>query len=135
MKTLLKLYKMFYRLLRLKHWQRREIETKLYCEFMLCQDNIRKELDGLRQEVFQWEHTALIYGARTPKELKDVIDHLTIEPRETIKRNCLNCIYKHEIQPINMVQIKVFCKKSGHWLTWSLKDKCTCFIDKKEAIL
>lgn len=60
------------------------------------------------------------------------IDYLTIEPRETIKRNCLNCIYKHEIQPINMEQIKCFCKKTGHWLTCNLKDKFTCFIDEKE---
>ena len=133
MKKLLKLYKMFYRLLRLKDWQRREIETKMYCEFLRCQDDTRNERDKLQQEVFQWEHMAYIYGARTPKELKDVIDYLAVEPRETRKRNCLNCVYSHEIQPINMCQMKVFCKLPGHWITWNLKDKCTNFIDKKEA--
>ena len=133
MKTILKLYKMFYRLLRLKHWQRREIETKMYCEFLRCQDNTKNERDRLQQEVFQWEHMARIYGAITPKELEDIIDYIVVEHRETRKRNCLNCVYSHEIQPINMCQMKVFCKLPGHWLTWNLNDKCTSFIDKKEA--
>ena len=133
MNTLLKLYKMFYRLLRLKNWQRREIERKIYCEFLNLNDYCRNERDRLQQEVFQWERMARIYGARTPKELKDVIDYLTVEPRETRKRNCINCVYGHEIQPINMCQMKVFCNLPGHWLTWNLKDKCTNFIEKKEA--
>ena len=70
MKTLLKLYKMFYRLIRLKHWQRVEIEKRAYRDIAVLYSNkVSKERDELQQELTGWHHLARTYMVKTPKEL------------------------------------------------------------------
>ena len=72
MKTLIKLYKMFYRLLRLKHWQRKEIEDKAVRDFLVQQ--IQGRATRWRDmELAAWQRLATRYGCKSPEELKSVL--------------------------------------------------------------
>lgn len=76
MKTLIKLYKMFYRLLRLKHWQREEIERKAIRDFLVCQIRTRTDLWNHEVELSAWHRLAMRYGCNSPNELKSVLDDI-----------------------------------------------------------
>lgn len=77
MKTLIKLYKMFYRLLRLKHWQRVEIEKRVTSDILVVYPNqVVKERNELMQELMEWHHLAMTYMVKTPKELHKLITNM-----------------------------------------------------------
>jgi len=82
MKKLLKLYKMFYRLLRLKSEQHSKIERDLIHEFYLINDNKSKEIRELEIEIRQWHYLASRYKTRTPDELIDFIEDLADKLRK-----------------------------------------------------
>lgn len=77
MKNLLKLYKMFYRLLRLKSYQRAEIERKALLDFYLFRDNLGAEKRELEQKLYQWEHMAKLYAVNSPDDFHKLIADLT----------------------------------------------------------
>lgn len=76
MKTLLKLYKMFYRLLRLKSSQREQIRRDSVRDFYLFENRLGKERDELRFELYKWEHLAKMYGVVTPEGINQIIKEL-----------------------------------------------------------
>ena len=78
MKTLIKLYKMFYRLLRLKDWQRKEIERKAVRDFLVCQIRARTEIWNNEMELSVWHRLAMRYGCNSPGELQSVITDMQI---------------------------------------------------------
>lgn len=79
MKTLIKLYKMFYRLLRLKHWQRVEIEKRVARDILVIYPNqVSKERDEFLQELMEWHHLAMTYMVKTPKELHELISDIQV---------------------------------------------------------
>lgn len=86
MKTLIKLYKMFYRLLRLKHWQREEIERKAMRDFLVCQNHTRIDLWNYEVELSAWHRLAMRYGCNSPGGLRAVItDIQTKTMNEVVK--------------------------------------------------
>ena len=86
MKTLIKLYGMLYRLLRLKDWQRREIEKKAVHDFLLCQMRARTELWNHEMELSAWHRLAMRYRCNSPEELQSVITGMqTTTMNEVVK--------------------------------------------------
>lgn len=79
MKNLLKLYKMFYRLLRLKDWQRREIETRYKSEYDLILASIYNEYFEVQTELRNYKNVMLRYGISSPLELLKVLGSYPIE--------------------------------------------------------
>lgn len=87
MKKLLKLYKMFYRLLRLKHWQRVEIENRMFRNFILYPNKVLKECDELQQELIEWHHLARTYMVKTPKELHELISDIQVKTMNEVVKD------------------------------------------------
>lgn len=74
MKKLLKLYKMFYRLLRLKYWQRREIETHSRAEYarkLACTYN---EYFAAKTELNDYKNVMRQYRINSPLVLLKVLE-------------------------------------------------------------
>lgn len=78
MKALIRLYKMFYRLLRLKHWQREEIERRVMRDFLVCQNRTRTDLWNHEMELSAWHRLAMRYGCNSPCELQSVISDIQV---------------------------------------------------------
>ena len=78
MKTLIRLYKMFYRLLRLKDWQRKEIERKAVRDFLVRQMQDRIEHLNHEVELSAWHRLAMRYGCNLPQELQSVITDIQV---------------------------------------------------------
>lgn len=78
MKTLIKLYKMFYRLLRLKDRQRKEIERKAMRDFLVCQIRACTEIWNNEMELSVWHRLAMRYGCNSPGELQSVLTDMHI---------------------------------------------------------
>lgn len=74
MKTLLKFYKMFYRLLRLKKNQRDEIFRRFRNDFHLIHDNLYKEFQEIMLELKDWKQTANKFGINDPYNLFKVLN-------------------------------------------------------------
>ena len=78
MKTLIRLYKMFYRLLRLKRWQREEIEKNVMRDFLVRQMQDRTERWNHEMELSAWHRLAMRYGCNSPEELRVVISDIQV---------------------------------------------------------
>ena len=74
MKKLLKLYKMFYRLLRLKDYQRREIETHYKSEYDLILASIYNEYFVVQTELRDYKNVMSQYRINSPLELLKVLE-------------------------------------------------------------
>jgi len=77
-KTLIRLYKMFYRLLRLKRWQREEIEKNVMRDFLVRQMQDRTERWNHEMELSAWHRLAMRYGCNSPEELRVVISDIQV---------------------------------------------------------
>ena len=84
MKTLLKFYKMFYRLLRLKKNQRDEIFRRFRNDFHLIHDNLYKEFQEIMLELKDWKQTANTFGINDPYTLFKVLNGDQIPPSTEI---------------------------------------------------
>jgi hypothetical protein len=78
MKKILKLYKMFYRLLRLKDWQRREIETHFRAEYARKLACTYKEYFAAKTELNDYKNVMRKYGINSPLVLLKVFEGATI---------------------------------------------------------
>lgn len=87
MKKLLKLYKMFYRLLRLKEWQRREIERK-YKSYYLA-DFLKIYSDYFEQKMVlgHYKQVMFLHGINNPFELYKALEGCTINGNVTETEN------------------------------------------------
>lgn len=74
MKKLLKLYKMFYRLLRLKAWQRREIEIHNRSATVRILDSAYNEYFAVKTELNDYKKVMLQYRINSPLELLNVLE-------------------------------------------------------------
>lgn len=74
MKKLLKLYKMFYRLLRLKTWQRREIQNHERYVFLGKFESIYNEYFAVKTELNDYKKVMLQYRINSPLELLKVLE-------------------------------------------------------------
>jgi hypothetical protein len=74
MKKLLKLYKMFYRLLRLKSQQRKEIERHATTAFSVRVNQIYKEYLDIKQQFSLYEQVMRPYRICSPFELYEVLE-------------------------------------------------------------
>ena len=74
MKKLLKLYKMFYRLLRLKAWQRREIEIHNRSATIRILDSAYNEYFAVKTELNDYKQVMLQYRINSPLELLKVLE-------------------------------------------------------------
>lgn len=76
LKTAIRIWKMFYRLLRLKHDQRLEIISRIqFYDQLQYRDKI-KEYKEIKYEYKCFKELAKMYGVGTAYELKDFIDDL-----------------------------------------------------------
>ncbi|MBO7512599.1 MAG: hypothetical protein J6T54_06485 [Fibrobacter sp.] len=78
MKKLLKLYKMFYRLLRLKAWQRREIEIHNRSATVRILNSAYNEYFAVKTELNDYKQVMLQYRINSPLELLKVLEGLPI---------------------------------------------------------
>ena len=78
MKKLLKLYKMFYRLLRLKAWQRREIEIHNRSATVRILDSAYNEYFAVKTELNDYKKVMLQYRINSPLELLNVLESAPI---------------------------------------------------------
>lgn len=78
MKTLIRLYKMFYCLLCLKHLQRKEIEKNVMRDFLVRQMQDRTERWNHEMELSAWHRLAMRYGCNSPEELQSVISDIQV---------------------------------------------------------
>lgn len=69
MKKLLKLYKMFYRLLRLKTWQRREIEQIARSQYNRTLKQIYEEFFIVKTELNDYKSVMTLHCINDPVEL------------------------------------------------------------------
>lgn len=69
MKKLLKLYKMFYRLLRLKAWQRREIEQIARSQYNRTLKQIYEEFFIVKTELNDYKSVMRLHCINNPVEL------------------------------------------------------------------
>ena len=69
MKKLLKLYKMFYRLLRLKAWQRREIEKIARSQYNRTLKQIYEEFFIVKTELNDYKSVMILHCINDPVEL------------------------------------------------------------------
>lgn len=76
MKTLIRLWKMFYRLLRLKHDQRLEIISRIQIYDQLQYRDKVKEYNEIEYEYECFKNVAKMFGVETASELKDLVDDL-----------------------------------------------------------
>ena len=74
MKKLLKLYKMFYRLLRLKAWQRREIEIHNRSATVRILNSAYNEYFAVKTELNDYKKVMLQYRINSPLELLKVLE-------------------------------------------------------------
>ena len=74
MKKLLKLYKMFYRLLRLKAWQRREIEIHNRSATVRILNSAYNEYFAVKTELNDYKQVMLLYRINSPLELLEVLE-------------------------------------------------------------
>lgn len=74
MKKLLKLYKMFYRLLRLKAWQRREIEIHNRSATVRILNSAYNEYFAVKTELNDYKQVMLQYRINSPLELLKVLE-------------------------------------------------------------
>lgn len=88
MKTLIKLYKMFYRLLHLKHWQRMEIEKRVARYILVVYHNqVAKERNEFLQELMGWHHLARTYMVKTPDELNKLISGIQVRTMNEVVKD------------------------------------------------
>ena len=74
MKKLLKLYKMFYRLLRLKAWQRREIEIHYESATVRILNSAYNEYFAVKTELDDYKKVMRQYEINSPLELLNVLE-------------------------------------------------------------
>ena len=79
MKKLLKLYKMFYRLLRLKHWQRLEIQNheKFICRLQI--EKCIKEFFDLKIIFNDYREVMLMHKIYSPSELFRALENKPVK--------------------------------------------------------
>ena len=74
MKKLLKLYKMFYRLLRLKAWQRREIEIHNRSAYARTLNSIYNEFFLVKTELNYYKKVMELHCINNPYELHNALE-------------------------------------------------------------
>lgn len=99
MKKILKLYKMFYRLLRLKHWQRQEIinREKFNCNRIVKQ--IYDEYFGVKLRLDDYERVMKIHRINDPFDLCIALEGIELKEDTTRThvvrlKDCLEREYK-----------------------------------------
>ena len=109
MKKIIKLYKMFYRLLRLKHWQRQEIinREKFNCNRIVKQ--IYDEYFGVKLRLDDYERVMKIHRINSPFDLWIALEGLEFEENTTrtqvvYLRDCLERNYK-ELEKKNLQKL------------------------------
>lgn len=99
MKKILKLYKMFYRLLRLKHWQRQEIiNHERFCHNRIVKQ-IYDEYFGVKLRLDDYERVMKFHRINSPFDLCIALEGLEFEENTTRTqylhlRDCLERNYK-----------------------------------------
>lgn len=101
MKALIRLWKMFYRLLRLKSYQRKEIERMAFRDFCIIQDRTYKEHHEFMQELSRWHRVAHKYMMQTPEDLACLLYDL----------NTLNTVAINHLKYIRCISIIKKLKK------------------------
>ena len=100
MKTLLKLYKMFYRLLRLKAWQRREIEQIARSKYNRTLKQIYEEFFIVKTELNDYKSVMTLHCINDPVELLKALEASPIKDDVTstelvFLNNRLKAQYNH----------------------------------------
>ena len=80
---MLKLYKMFYRLLRLKTNQRRKIERIAESKFRAKLKSLYEEYFAVRQELKDYKNVMLEYRINNPLDLYKALERLPIKNYKT----------------------------------------------------
>lgn len=86
MKKLLKLYKMFYRLLRLKAWQRREIEQIARCQYNRTLKQIYEEFFIVQTELNDYKSVMIQHRINDPVELFNALAESPIKDDVTLTK-------------------------------------------------
>lgn len=105
MKKLLKIYKMFYRLLRLKHHQRQEIERFYSSLYKRNLNNLYEEFFVANTKLKDYEAVTKLYGIKDPFELFNILAGLPIKSECTkskhiFLKNFLENQYKRTLNEI-----------------------------------
>ncbi|MDY6387797.1 MAG: hypothetical protein SPL21_10020 [Fibrobacter sp.] len=100
MKKILKLYKMFYRLLRLKAWQRREIEQIARSQYNRTLKQIYEEFFIVRTELNDYKSVMTLHCINNPVELLRALEASPIKDDVTstelvFLNNRLKAQYNH----------------------------------------
>lgn len=100
MKKLLKLYKMFYRLLRLKAWQRREIEQIARTQYNRTLKQIYEEFFIVKTELNDYKSVMTLHCINDPVELLRALEASPIKDDVTstelvFLNNRLKAQYNH----------------------------------------
>lgn len=75
MKNILRIYKIFYRLLRLKQKQRRELENKYSSMFRIFVSGIKDDYELTKLELSDWKRTALLFEIENPLQLFKILNN------------------------------------------------------------
>ena len=75
MKNILRIYKMFYRLLRLKQKQRRELENKYSSMFRIFVSGIKDDYELTKLELSDWKRTAILFEIENPLQLFKILNN------------------------------------------------------------
>ena len=84
MKKLLKLYKMFYRLLRLKAWQRREIEQIAKSQYNRTLKQIYEDFFIVKTELNDYKSVMILHRINDPFELFRALEASPIKDDVTL---------------------------------------------------
>lgn len=95
MKNILRIYKIFYRLLRLKQKQRRELENKYSSMFRIFVSGIKDDYELTKLELSDWKRTALLFEIENPLQLfKALNSQNTKDINKIATEQRLNAIYR-----------------------------------------
>ena len=70
---------MFYRILRLKQKQRRELENKYSSMFRIFASGIKDDYELTKLELSDWKRTALLFEIGNPLQLFKILNNKKIE--------------------------------------------------------
>ena len=97
MKNILRIYKMFYRILRLKQKQRRELENKYSSMFRIFASGIKDDYELTKLELSDWKRTALLFEIGNPLQLFKILNNKKIEePNKLATEQILKANYRDD---------------------------------------
>lgn len=86
---------MFYRLLRLKQKQRRELENKYSSMFRIFASGIKDDYELTKLELSDWKRTAILFEIENPLQLFKALNNQNTEDINKIAtKQRLNAIYR-----------------------------------------